>query len=1109
MNLRKPSHSSFSVRPGIVQRKINAVLKASLEGVLPRGVSVKKTPEVNGGPHTPEMQQVVDESKKAVTSFVGMYILVAGIVALAWLLGYFDFSFLWVFISIAALFIIWKAKISRIIAQHLSHEEDVLYRKRAFRQNETAEWFNFLLNRWWVFSATNIEELVKKHIDERLWDIRPSFVDSLEVVNFTVGEQTPNVRNMRTFECSESTPGSLQPISWFNVHRPPAGLEKLSTYQVVIEADVSMVSEDFKMIFRGRVGSSRVNVGFDLVVEDLHLTGTLQAILCLSMDIPFPHVAKATVCFKERPDVNFNISVLKALSLMEIPLLKSWIHNHVMEGLTQALVDPASVDINFNKVGPILMGQTVSKKEKAQGVLTVNIKGLPSKEAVAEDIRYTVLNIGTRKRQTHEVPATDEWEDVCSFFIYNLATERIKIKSKCMRLITSTTLEQNEVNLSSFPFQVNPVCETTVENKDGSKLVLTMQYTALPAIKLTDSEETNTSKSNTLAGVMYVCIHGATNVLAADKTGASDPYCVLFCDRRRVLTTPFIPRTRNPRWDSWVEFFVADYTRSSLSFFVYDWDGTNTINDDFLGSVHINMSESQPEVIKKTLTLGYNKPDEGFTVDKKCGQLTISAVFRPVRSVAKSEKFRDVMKSYKPNDYLYKEDLMSPSTMVNQMFLMKYYYLQASLSGRRSTTASYMNELLSNKIMVELTILQGKDMVAMDRNGFSDPFCVVSVKDKKIFTTSVKKKTLFPKWNETVTTEMSLVDSPSLTIDVFDKDVISKDFMGTLKLSIDDLKELSLKARHSDWFTLEKIKNGKLQLKCQVISKDSLVLSICQHQLTYVLQAHQTNTKKSPSDQALNENVPNGSRDASTLPIQRMKKADSKVPIVHRTNSVNMMQKIGDRASLSKWHISRSRNYKSFLQMKDYYLTGVQNDNPPTLTGVQNDNPPTQTGVQNDNPPPSSSVGDKLFSVSGKVMRVRGEFPPTCTELYCKVRLEVPGNRLSLFHNTRIIGKSQVVPIHESSPNLNVDFEVDRGSGVPIDALLIFDLKHSRKDHLTTKSKSLRSLLADADGIPKWVSVGNGIEIELLLSQGQPSPNYRKRSGSILKSLSFRKEKPN
>ncbi|BFZ08015.1 hypothetical protein BsWGS_11054 [Bradybaena similaris] len=383
------------------------------------------------------------------------------------------------------------------------------------------------------------------------------------------------------------------------------------------------------------------------------------------MDVPFPHVTKAIVSFKERPDVTFNIRMLKALSLMEIPLLKSWIHNNVMEGLTKAMVDPASVDIQIEKVGPTLMGQNVSKKMKAQGILTVQIKGYPPRNATTEDIRYTVLNINQRKRQTHEVPATDEWDDVCSFFIYNLATEKIKVKSKCMRLITSTTLEQNEINLSSFPLQVKPSCETTVECKDGSKLNFTMKYTSLPVINLSDLESPVTSKITSVAGVMFVCIHGATNVLVADKTGTSDPYCVLFCNRKRVLTTPFVPRTRNPHWESWVEFFVADYTRSPLSFFVYDWDGTNTLNDDFLGSAHISLSESQPQVIKRALTLGYNKPEEGFILDKKCGQITVSVVFRSVPSVTESEKFREVMKSFKPNNYLYREDLMSPSSVVS------------------------------------------------------------------------------------------------------------------------------------------------------------------------------------------------------------------------------------------------------------------------------------------------------------------------------------------------------------------------------------------------------------------------------------------------------------
>ena len=31
-----------------------------------------------------------------------------------------------------------------------------------------------------------------------------------------------------------------------------------------------------------------------------------------------------------------------------------------------------------------------------------------------------------------------------------------------------------------------------------------------------------------------MCVHCANNVMATDKTGTSDPYCVVFCERRRV-----------------------------------------------------------------------------------------------------------------------------------------------------------------------------------------------------------------------------------------------------------------------------------------------------------------------------------------------------------------------------------------------------------------------------------------------------------------------------------------------------------------------------------------------------------------------------------------------
>ena len=37
-----------------------------------------------------------------------------------------------------------------------------------------------------------------------------------------------------------------------------------------------------------------------------------------------------------------------------------------------------------------------------------------------------------------------------------------------------------------------------------------------------------------MAGVMYVSVHGAQNLLALDRNGFSDPYCIIFSNGKKV-----------------------------------------------------------------------------------------------------------------------------------------------------------------------------------------------------------------------------------------------------------------------------------------------------------------------------------------------------------------------------------------------------------------------------------------------------------------------------------------------------------------------------------------------------------------------------------------------
>ena len=75
--------------------------------------------------------------------------------------------------------------------------------------------------------------------------------------------------------------------------------------------------------------------------------------------------------------------------------------------------------------------------------------------------------------------------------------------------------------------------------------------------------------------------------------------------------------------------------------------------------------------------------------------------------------------------------------------------------------------------------------------GFSDPYCEVRINNERKFTTSIKKKTLNPVWDEFVTLQLPQPNE-SLEIVVWDRDLLfKKDFLGSLSFTLEDLKKFS------------------------------------------------------------------------------------------------------------------------------------------------------------------------------------------------------------------------------------------------------------------------------------------------------------------------------
>jgi Ca2+-dependent lipid-binding protein len=80
---------------------------------------------------------------------------------------------------------------------------------------------------------------------------------------------------------------------------------------------------------------------------------------------------------------------------------------------------------------------------------------------------------------------------------------------------------------------------------------------------------------------------------------------------------------------------------------------------------------------------------------------------------------------------------------------------------------------------LEVFLKCGRDLIICDSNGFSDPYCIVSVGDLSL-KSEVKRKTLNPDFNEmfdfSVTVDAKNRPLDSFNIQVWDKDFFKSDY---------------------------------------------------------------------------------------------------------------------------------------------------------------------------------------------------------------------------------------------------------------------------------------------------------------------------------------------
>ncbi|XP_033708916.1 multiple C2 and transmembrane domain-containing protein 1 isoform X18 [Tursiops truncatus] len=292
----------------------------------------------------------------------------------------------------------------------------------------------------------------------------------------------------------------------------------------------------------------------------------------------------------------------------------------------------------------------------------------------------------------------------------------------------------------------------------------------LPVIynkKINTAGTSNTDVPLAVPGMyqLDITLRRGQSLAARDRGGTSDPYVKFKIGGKEVFRSKIIHKSLNPVWEE-KACLLVEHLKEPLYIKVFDYDFG--LQDDFMGSAFLDLTQlelNRPTDVTVTLK------DPRYP-DHDLGIILLSVVLTP-----KEGEHRDV-------------------TM-----LMRKSWKRSSKFQTQSLRLSDVHRKPHLwRGIVSITLIEGRDLKAMDSNGLSDPYVKFRLGHQK-YKSKIMPKTLNPQWREQFDFHLYEERGGIIDITAWDRDAGKRDdFIGRCQI---DLSALSREQTHKLVLQLE------------------------------------------------------------------------------------------------------------------------------------------------------------------------------------------------------------------------------------------------------------------------------------------------------------------